>query len=1273
MGWNSSLISTDILAVHAALVPGGTAGRVLLFGGDEHWGTQAENGSSPAFRKTQLYDIATKSIVSGTIPSPDSDVFCAGHAFLPDGRLLIGGGTSTFPQDDFHDHGLSFGGHRRCWIYNPTENEWVEAREMNFEPGAESGGGRWYPTLTTLANGEVITFFGHPRLDDGRHRNTVAERYNVTTDSWTMLPQMADPSQKPGHEDFPGIRYLMFPRVFQVPDGQLFFASGMPVTSETTYHSTWYDPMTGDYTGANIAEASEYSGWNTTCCILPLLPSDDYRVRLLWTGQAIPKRIDLGADPVQWEQTTERDSLTARRTHGMSVILPTGDICVVNGMDDVGSDGNDVDEVPTREAEIYTPSIDWVAGTYTGTEAWQTKESATQNRNYHSVALLLPDGTVWTAGGNTRGGPGNPDNIVDENDPPLARANKSIEIYEPDYPAGTRPTLSNAPQVVTYGQAFSVQSTGAIQRVALVRFSSVTHAGNYDQRYVGLRFTQDGATLSVTAPPSGGVAPPGYYTLWSVDTSGRPCQQAGIVRLSHLNCEAILDRSTFGEHEVDALLSAASDAVFGNAVYVKMDGFRPAELGNPPTHPTPSLTWADDGTGVPTSRMRLVPRGVALLEDEDASADVVQRVTFVYDVQFGNNTAFGGFTEHRDISLVFQHGPHRCTSNLRLTKQPNPYMLDVDTSQDNKHWLSIDLRVFQVAEGNSPLAGVTQVANQPHDYIQQLLDELNSRAENVSHPFRDISTGQRDSELELARVVNGERIYNYAVARVRYRALSTNAENVQCFFRAFTTATTNMRYDVGRNYRRTGDWPDSKPLLGKTDLGELISIPFFAVPRVNTAGAGGVSMETQPIDSPNRKRIDAGGAAEVTHYFGVWLDINQTTEHFPRLPGGGDGPFTGTSELTRPRAIQTLVNDLHQCLIAEIRYQPGTDDPIPANAGPAQNDRLAQRNLSIKWTDNPGGPDSRTIMQSFDVTPSPPFAGAAPIAIAGGDVAPTPAINRKIQRHGPDELFIRWGNIPRGSEVELFFSDTDVDRILALAGLRVGAPVLRKVDGSTLAVKVSGATWIPIPSRSENIASLVKVTLPPGLQKGQHFTATFAQVSGPLRSVLGAFELSIPIGKAAELRVDAVRQLSVMKHISSTVPLSSRWHPVWARMVVIQAGRVREFGTDPDLVQGNPDGTGEPHKDARDETPGGTPGHYPPGTFDDDDRSDEKLTGRVTKVVYDCHGKFLGFVLDDCHRQHTIRNTDRGIERVVRQSCGECVEVTVYFNKRRVTRIAVRC
>src|SRR5262249_55607413 len=120
---------------------------------------------------------------------------------------------------------------------------------------------------------------------------------------------------------------------------------------------------------------------------------------------------------------------------------------------------------------------------------------------------------------------------------------RHMEIYQPPYlfttdangnviPA-TRPTFSGAPSSVGYGSSFTVQTSNPtnISSVALVRNGSVTHAFDMDQRLIALSFTPGSGVLTVTAPPNGNIAPPGYYMLFLLDNSGVP-SVASFVQLS---------------------------------------------------------------------------------------------------------------------------------------------------------------------------------------------------------------------------------------------------------------------------------------------------------------------------------------------------------------------------------------------------------------------------------------------------------------------------------------------------------------------------------------------------------------------------------------------------------------------------------------------------------------------------------------------------------------------------------------------------------------------
>ncbi|MCI0746315.1 MAG: hypothetical protein L0Y58_13010 [Verrucomicrobia subdivision 3 bacterium] len=416
MPWNPTIIDSQILAIHAALVPNGDDGEVLLFGGDEHWSAQQEPGGD--FRKTRVYDVRTHSLVNVPIPSPDSDVFCSGHAFSGDGRLLIVGGTKAWSTG--HGHDLAFWGHRRCWRYNARERRWVEAAQLLADPYGDgsTGGGRWYPGAVAMGNGQVLALFGHVAQDDSRHRNASPEYYNPSANAWSLLPKLAnDAVNYAPHFGDLDVRFLFFTRTFQLPDGRLFFATPMPVQwaantsnaadpTDGPHFSSLYDPASGNYVGTPIPEPAGYDSWSFPCVLLPLLPNEDYRPRVLHCGRAQAMRIDLGAAAPAWQGVTTAQNVN--RANSCAVLLPTGQVCLVGGVENATSDGGQ--RLP---AEIYDPGINWATGQYNaGLGSWTADpDLPTHSRNYHSAALLLPNGSVLTCGGNTNSDSGDP-NVV---------------------------------------------------------------------------------------------------------------------------------------------------------------------------------------------------------------------------------------------------------------------------------------------------------------------------------------------------------------------------------------------------------------------------------------------------------------------------------------------------------------------------------------------------------------------------------------------------------------------------------------------------------------------------------------------------------------------------------------------------------------------------------------------------------------------------------------------------------------------------------------------
>lgn len=1128
MPWEAATIDSQILAIHAALLPNN---KVLYFGGSEH--NQAQNGSGNVadVDNTRLFNIPDGIVTS--IASPTTDVFCSGHAFLADGQLLVSGGTEQWGtevgDDPNHPHGLNFGGLKASWIYRPRAGAWRRVADMRFEPGRNTGGGRWYPTLLTLANGEVLAVSGHPSRSDSRHENTTPERYSPGANSWSLLTAQAV-----------DLSMAYYPRLYLLPNGLVFFSS------QVAGNKRLYNPFAGVFEQTLIAPAGDhlYDEWNATGVMLPLLPNDNYTPHILVCGAKQPRRITLapGNPTPLWKDAGMRSGAAAGRVrrYACGVMLPTGEVFVSGGVSEVKP------EKGVLEPEVYTPAIDWAAGTYTGNESWASKGAAVVPRNYHSVALLLPDGRVWTAGSSKNADQGNPD------DPAIGE--KRIEIYRPDYFGNpNRPQITNAPPSVGYGETFDVRTpqAGDIRRVALIRSGSVTHAFDADQRYVALVFSHPGGDrLTVTAPPHSGIAPPGNYTVWVVDKNGLPCVMARFIRVAAQGCFIITDRSTFSTFEVEALLSAGP-ARFPNSFYVVMNGFLPHEVGPPPT-----VTFTrPDNSPVPGLTAEL---NQTLYQNPTVPPDVQQRVTYLFTARFDsiqsfNEIAAGSSTQ--TITMRASSGAHTGLAPLVLTKNPNPYMRD-----GVQHWLSIDLRVFQITPGMSRANIVHgSSASAPFNFLQPLLNVFNAWPAGANHPFFGISTNQTTSQLELAtHNVLGHPVFNYAVAKVRYRAPagSVAAADVRLIFRLFTTANANLEFN-STNYPLFGVGKNAKPLLGLSGS-EIISIPCFAAPRV-----ADLSMQSDPL---NVRTINPAGIQEADAYFGCWLDFNQTAPRFPVNPTDNAGPFT-----SNVKSIQELIRGRHQCFVAEIHFPP---DPIPLGSTPGSNDNLSQRNLVIVDSDNPGGAATHTVQHTFEVKPSP-----VPLGITQGLVGfPSQQFSSSdthVRLGETSELIIRWNGLPPETVARLYLPDVDVAQVIAAAGTHLGEPALSQVDDHTIMCKVGEITYVPLPGpREVSIPGLISLQLPPDVKSGQVYSVTVQQFAGPPRRIIGAFQITIPVSTGARLLAKEIHNLSVLRHIGLSIPPTNRWHPIFVRYLEEIADRVRGLGFDPDAVAPSPGGDG---------------------------------------------------------------------------------------------------
>lgn len=368
---------------------------------------------------------------------------------------------------------------------------------------------RWYPTGSTMPNGDIVVQGGSLRGGPGGPGVLTPEIYTPDDGSgWKTLDGATSALAygDGGNGNGPDENRWWYPRAFVAPgSGNLFNISGTQMFE--------LDPEgnggTGEVTSrgtlpANVANQGGLGNpVGATSTAAMYRPGKILQVGGGWWGNGGgPDGANAGftvditggtANPV----VVATQPMKYKRHWATSTILPDGDVMVTGGSRENNGNGGYV-----TNAEIWDP------GTGEWTEVTVPYEHA---RLYHSAAILLPDGRVMMGGG---GAPG-PRNYTD------------VEYYSPSYlfdgnEEAVRPVITGAPDTIGYDADFSVATSGNIARVTLVRNGSVTHGFNNDQNFQDLEFTQDGGTLSVTSPVDGTYAPPGSYMLFVFDASGTP-------------------------------------------------------------------------------------------------------------------------------------------------------------------------------------------------------------------------------------------------------------------------------------------------------------------------------------------------------------------------------------------------------------------------------------------------------------------------------------------------------------------------------------------------------------------------------------------------------------------------------------------------------------------------------------------------------------------------------------------------------------------------------
>jgi len=459
-----NVIPMEIVPVAVANLPDGnvltwSAKDRLAFGGNE------------GRTYTSIFDPYNETSSTVLVSNTQHDMFCPGINNLPDGRVLVAGGS----------------GNDKTSIYNPATGNWETGEAMNTVRG--------YQGQVTMGDGSVFTVGGSWSGPIGGKN---AEVWTQAS-GWIAYPEItSDATVRDGSEVEPQGEYRddNHAWLWAAPNGKVFHAG-----PSNKMH--WIDPD-----GANKVTSAGTRGTDTYAMNGTTVMYDVGKILKVGGAQAYGGGyagsnrtfiIDINNDTPAVEEV---QGLSQARTLHNSVVLPSGEVLVIGGMEstilfsDVGS---------VLVPELWNPV----------TKTWSQLSAMAVPRNYHSTAILLADGRVFAGGGGLC-------NTCNTNHP-------DAEIFSPPYlfvdgtdTLATRPVINSAPASANYGYYINVTTNQDIASMALVRASSATHSVNNEQRRIPLSFDVNSARNYSVKMPSRNEAPPGNYMLFVMNSDGTP-------------------------------------------------------------------------------------------------------------------------------------------------------------------------------------------------------------------------------------------------------------------------------------------------------------------------------------------------------------------------------------------------------------------------------------------------------------------------------------------------------------------------------------------------------------------------------------------------------------------------------------------------------------------------------------------------------------------------------------------------------------------------------
>ncbi len=544
----------------------------------------------------------------------EHDMFAGHLALLEDGRLLVNGGNNI---------------DRKTSIFDYKTNLWQQSDKTQH--------GRWYPTSVALPSGEVFTALG---TGGGRYPEVWREG-----SGWRVLTNVSlqDPIlQYDGYYE-----QNWWPLLHVTPQGDIFHSGPTPrmhriktdglgkITQVGTEFTQWY-PKHGTTVmydeGKLLVAGGAISGTNK---------ASSNKAVIIDINASIPN-------------ITPIDAMKYPRKFHNGVILPTGEVLVIGG----NTTGRKFDDRGTILApEIWNPE----------TKKWREVAEGSVPRNYHSIALLLTDGRVLSAGG------GLCDCAADHQN---GQIYSPAYLFNPDGSLATRPKILQAPDKIKNGQYFSVETDTEIKKFSLIKMSSTTHAVNTDLRFLNVVFSDNGdKKYTLTAHANKNILTPGYWMLFALDQNNRP----SIAKVIQISTQGGL-QITQPENQILPLNTAVSLAISLKEPQTEALHFNATNL--------PTGLTIDSNTGLISGIVSQQGEYISKIKVTDSGSEA--EIQIAWNIYRGNNTTDGNNAPPIISSIENQeHQINKALSFKIIATDPNGDVIEY-TATGLPHGLGIE-------------------------------------------------------------------------------------------------------------------------------------------------------------------------------------------------------------------------------------------------------------------------------------------------------------------------------------------------------------------------------------------------------------------------------------------------------------------------------------------------------------------------------------------------------------------------------------------------------